>query len=316
MKENEYTEQQDLFGNIFEDVEQEEQNTPAQAQPSSPSPEAKAETTVCHQVDTAALIGTLNRTGSAKLSDHFIKEDEKETAEEPEAPESAEGDEAPETGAKTAKKGKSAKAAKATKEEKAAEAKKKEEEKLIATDGMAAYLKDYLDKAAAENPEFAKVYANPKKSLKECVEYVCGEVFKDFHKAGICTVRNDAIEGKALHYYQEDDCKPIIPEGKNIAMAVLLQGFPIPAEDFEKIRAIARKEQHKEILEEEKKKYAEQVRSGKVKIKLTDEEQAEIDAAARQALVDASAERQKKNTARRSQAKPKEENHEEVATLF
>ena len=310
MKENEYTDQQDLFGSLFE---QEEQNTPAQTQPSSPSPEAKEETPVCHQVDTAALIGTLNRTGSAKLSDHYVKEAENEEAEEPKAPESSEVADAPETDAKTPKKGKSAKA---TKEDKAAQAKKKEEEQLIATDGMAAYLKDYLDKAAAENPEFAKVYANPKKSLKECVEYVCGEVFKDFHKAGICTVRNDAIEGKALHYYQEDDCKPNIPEGKNIAMAVLLQGFPIPAEDFEKIRAIARKEQHKEILEEEKKKYAEQVRSGKVKIKLTDEEQAEIDAAARQALVDASAERQKKNTARRSQAKPKEENHEEAATLF
>jgi hypothetical protein len=313
MKENEYTEQQDLFGDLFE---QEEQNTPAQAQPSSPSPEAKTEAPVCHQVDTAALIGTLNRTGSAKLSDHFVKEDEKEPSKEPEAPESGESADAPETGGKTAKKGKSAKAAKMTKEEKTAQAKKKEEEQLIATDGMAAYLKDFLDKAAAENPEFAKVYANPNKSLKECVEYVCSEIFKDFHKAGICTVRNDAIEGKALHYYQEDDCKPNIPQGKNIAMAVLLQGMPIPAEDFDKIQAIARREQRKDIIEEEKKKYADQVRSGEVKLELTDDEQAEIDAAARQALVDASAERQKKNTARRSQANPKKETHEEAATLF
>ena len=163
MKENEYTDQQDLFGGLFEE---DEQNTPAQTQPSSPSPKAKAETPVCRQVDTAALIGTLNRTGNAKLSDHYVKEDEKDGAEEPKAPESSEDADAPETGRKTAKKGKSAKTAKATKEEKAAEAKKKEEQKLIATDGMAAYLKDYLDKAAAENPEFAKVYANPKKSLK------------------------------------------------------------------------------------------------------------------------------------------------------
>ena len=316
MKDNEYTDQ---LGSLFEE------ETAAEVQDTAPSPSPKKEesTAAVQQIDTISLIGALNRNGHAKLSDHAIKDKAEkpeskpeetpavqETAEEPKGSETA-----PEP-AKSEESGSEARPAKKSKKDVKAEAAKKEEEQLIATDGMAAYLKGFLDKSAAENPEFAKVYANPKKSLKECVEYVCSEVFKDFHKAGICTVRNDAIEGKALHYYQEEDAKPEIPQGKNIAMAVLLQGMPIPAEDFEKIQAIARKEQRKDIIEEEKKKYAEQVRSGKVKIKLTDEEQAEIDAAGRQALVDASAERQKKNTSRKSQAKPKDDTTEEQPTLF
>ena len=318
MKESEYTDQQGMLGSLFDD-----ESAPVQeASTTSPSPEPK-EDSVCHQVDTIGLITALNKTGKAKLSDHIIKDEAKEgeketgkTDEAPEAEESPEGEGTAPQEAKTESPAPSGKPAKKTKKDVKAEAAKKEEERLIATNGMAAYLKEFLDNAAKNNPEFAKVYANPKKSLNECVDYVCSEVFKDFHKAGICTIRNDAIEGKALHYYQEEDAKPNIPEGKNLAMAVVLQGFPIPAEDFETIKAIAYKEQRKDILEEEKKKYAEQVRSGKVKIELTAEEQAEIDAAGRQALVDASAERQKKNTARKSQAKPKDKKEEEIASLF
>ena len=33
----------------------------------------------------------------------------------------------------------------------------------------------YLDKRAAEDPQFAEKYANPKKSVEECVKYLYGE---------------------------------------------------------------------------------------------------------------------------------------------
>lgn len=307
MKKNEYDNQQDLFDDLF----------PEEAQPSSPSPEVKEQAPVCNEVDVTSLIGTLNTTGHAKLSEHTVKKTV-EKAENKAAKTADDANIAEDTqeSEKAPSKAKDRKKTKTSKEETERAARKKEDEHVIATDGMAAYLKEYLDKAASENAEFAKVYANPKKSIKECVEWVCSQIFKDFHKAGICSVRNDAVEGLALHYYQEEDCKPDIPQNSNIAMAVLLQGFPVPAEDFEKMQSIARKEQRKTIIESEKKKYAEEVRSGKVKLDITAEEQAEIDAAARQALIDASAERQKKNTNRISQAKPKEKQEQQSATLF
>ncbi len=232
-------------------------------------------------INVVSLVNAIKKDGEARLSDHA----------EPVKP-------AP---APAKKPGKKKESANTDKKEKA---RMEADKKILATDGMAAYLKDFLDKKAKENAEFAKVYANPKKSLSECVLYITQEIFSTINRQGLLAVGNDKIEGLAMHYYQEEDLKPKEIKG-NIAMAVLLQGMPIPEDDFKKLNDIAIEEKRKEIIEEKKKEYAQSIKDGKTKIQLTEEEQRAIDEAGREALIEMSSKRQK-TLSTRSKAKTNE----------
>lgn len=64
-------------------------------------------------------------------------------------------------------------------------------------------IKQYLDNRAKEDELFAAKYANPKKNLDDCVQYILSEV----KKSGKCGFADDEIYGMAVHYYDEEEIK-------------------------------------------------------------------------------------------------------------
>lgn len=66
-------------------------------------------------------------------------------------------------------------------------------------------IEQYLNNLAKEDKAFAEKYANKKKSIKECVDYIYGEVSKARTNSERCLAFSDAaIFGLAVHYYDED----------------------------------------------------------------------------------------------------------------
>lgn len=69
---------------------------------------------------------------------------------------------------------------------------------------MKTAIKTYLDNRAAEDPQFAARYTNPKKSIDECCKYITGEAYAKA-KNGVAVLSDDAVFGLAVHYYDEDN---------------------------------------------------------------------------------------------------------------
>ena len=69
---------------------------------------------------------------------------------------------------------------------------------------MKTAIKNYLENRAAEDPQFAERYANPKKSIEECCRYITGEAYAKA-KNGVAVLSDDAVFGLATHYYDEDN---------------------------------------------------------------------------------------------------------------
>ncbi len=65
-------------------------------------------------------------------------------------------------------------------------------------------IKAYLDRRAAEDPQFATTYAKPNKNIDECYRYILGEARQ--HGTAVC-LTDDVVFGMAVHYYDEDDIK-------------------------------------------------------------------------------------------------------------
>lgn len=61
-------------------------------------------------------------------------------------------------------------------------------------------IKSYLDRRAAEDPQFAESYANPKKSISECCDYIVSEVSKQNRMA----MTDDEVYGDAEVYGNAD----------------------------------------------------------------------------------------------------------------
>lgn len=61
-------------------------------------------------------------------------------------------------------------------------------------------IKAYLDKRAADDKLFAKVYAKPNKSLDDCCDFIISEV----KKSGRQGFADDEIYSLAVHYYNEE----------------------------------------------------------------------------------------------------------------
>lgn len=76
-----------------------------------------------------------------------------------------------------------------------------------AADPLMAPVKEYLEKRAAEDPQFAEKYSNKKKSLKECCRYIYGEARKRAAGSNCVYIAPDEVFGMAVHYYDEADIK-------------------------------------------------------------------------------------------------------------
>lgn len=69
-------------------------------------------------------------------------------------------------------------------------------------------IKNFLDNLAKEDEMFAKTYAKENKSIKECCQYIYGEVGKMRENNAKCVALSDEeVFGLAIHYYDEDDIK-------------------------------------------------------------------------------------------------------------
>lgn len=65
-------------------------------------------------------------------------------------------------------------------------------------------IKAHLDVMAQKDACFAERYANPSKSIDECMDYILGEA----RKRGMTVYMSDQeVFGLAVHYYEEDGIK-------------------------------------------------------------------------------------------------------------
>lgn len=73
----------------------------------------------------------------------------------------------------------------------------------------------YLTKRAAEDPQFAQVFAKPNKNLDECFNYIIGEVKK---MGNAVYLPDEEVFGMAVHYYDEDEIKVSpLPKGVRVS---------------------------------------------------------------------------------------------------
>lgn len=68
-------------------------------------------------------------------------------------------------------------------------------------------IKVYLERRAKHDTEFAKMYANPQKSLQDCVQYI-KECAQKQASNGAAFIDDDEVYGWAVHYYNEPDVPP------------------------------------------------------------------------------------------------------------
>lgn len=117
------------------------------------------------------------------------------------------------------------------------------------TDIFQKRIKDYLDRRAFTDPQFAEKYANPKKSVKECCEYICGEVSKSKQNGW----DDDEIFGLAVHYYDEEN----ITVAKNdVQRVVTNEHIDLTEEEKEEARKQAIAAYQKQVVEGMKRKPA------------------------------------------------------------
>ena len=62
-------------------------------------------------------------------------------------------------------------------------------------------IRHYLEKRAEKDVLFAVKFANPSKSVEDCVTYIINEV----KKSGCNGFTDDEIFGKAVHYFEESE---------------------------------------------------------------------------------------------------------------
>ena len=62
-------------------------------------------------------------------------------------------------------------------------------------------IRQYLEQRAENDALFAVKFANPSKSVEECVTYIINDVYK----SGCNGFENEEIFGKAIHYYEENE---------------------------------------------------------------------------------------------------------------
>ena len=72
-------------------------------------------------------------------------------------------------------------------------------------------IKEYLDDLAKKDKLFAEKYANKDKSIKDCCNFIVGEIKKMADKKNMIGCTDDVVYGLAIHYYDEEFDKPATP---------------------------------------------------------------------------------------------------------
>lgn len=67
-------------------------------------------------------------------------------------------------------------------------------------------IKNYLDEMAKRDETFAKAYANEKKSMDKCFDYIVSTARK---RGNAVCMTDDEVFGLAVHYYVEGDIKDV-----------------------------------------------------------------------------------------------------------
>ena len=104
-------------------------------------------------------------------------------------------------------------------------------------------IKAYLEERAENDALFAVRFANPKKSVEECVTFILNEV----KKSGCCGFTDAEVYGMATHYYDEDE----IEVGNPIKCQVVVNHM---VELTEEEREQARQDSINKLRDEEIKK--------------------------------------------------------------
>ena len=104
-------------------------------------------------------------------------------------------------------------------------------------------IKNYLDKRAEDDAQFATTYAKPNKNIKECCKYIFQQVEKNKPKGERCVgVSDDEVFGLAVHYYDEDD---IVVEGPKNKVEAVQSPSPEPPASPEQITSEEKPKQRK-----------------------------------------------------------------------
>jgi hypothetical protein len=101
------------------------------------------------------------------------------------------------------------------------------------TDSFKKVISNHLASVADADPKFAEKMTNPKKSIDDCINYILNTV----QKSGCNGFADAEIFGMALHYYDEEDIKPVA----KISCNVVVNHKPeLTSEEIEKAKQEAR----------------------------------------------------------------------------
>ena len=113
-------------------------------------------------------------------------------------------------------------------------------------------IKKYLDEFATKDSEFARKYANEKKSITECCNYII-DIVRQSGKNGFA---DEEVFGMAVHYYDEEN----VTVGKlSNCKVVVNHEVELTEEEKEQLREKARKQ----VIEETKKQMTERKQPAK-----------------------------------------------------
>lgn len=118
---------------------------------------------------------------------------------------------------------------------------------MAKNDGFNQAIKAYLDKRAEEDSLFAPKYANSKKSINECCNYIMGEARK---RGNAVAISDEEVFGLAVHYYDEDKIK-INKLSAGHSVAVSSSPAPKPVELTEEDKKAARDAAIVRLVEEQ-----------------------------------------------------------------
>lgn len=124
-------------------------------------------------------------------------------------------------------------------------------------------VKAHLDGMAAEDPVFAEKLKNPKKTLKECIEYIQGEVFHTYvaknHGNVECAAPSRAeVFGMAVHYYDEENVEiRKIGGGRPANAGKPVNQVDLSEEEKAKLKKVAEDKYEAQVIEDLKKREAE-----------------------------------------------------------
>ncbi len=113
-------------------------------------------------------------------------------------------------------------------------------------------IKNFLEAKANEDEDFRIKYSDPKKNIKDCIQYILSEVKKNFCKEEQqVALTNDEVFLIALNYYENSEDIEI----KNTEGSVIIsEDIPLTVEEKNQIRAKMIEDYQKEVEEREKKK--------------------------------------------------------------